>query len=248
MSLLEQIPHLGISPVSFPSQSCFHSFPKDASAPPYLLCRDEHTKRSESEYPPKETSRAFEPESSGTYKKPQMPSGRLQELLSSTSILIMAFCFLRASQAAQLPRSSRLTGCGALGWVEHIAAGHCTAAGAAQLRDRPVERMRLPLCLQQDTGLRRAQSLKLINSQMAPHTSLHRQSSDCKIDFNLSPGPREVSAVVRKPQETAKEEGVLSQTVVMEFPALNTLFLCLLLLLVQLQQEELRYHFYLYSF
>lgn len=83
---------------------------------------------------------------------------------------------------------------------------------------------------------------------MAPHTSLHRQSSDCKIDFNFSPGPREVSAVVGKSQETTKAEGLLSQTVVTKFPALNTLLLCLLLLFVQLQQEKLRYHFYLYSF
>lgn len=55
---------------------------------------------------------------------------------------------------------------------------------------------------------------------MAPHTSLRRQSSDCKIGFNLSPGPREVSAVVGKPQETTtKAEGLPSETVVAELPA-----------------------------
>lgn len=56
-------------------------------------------------------------------------------------------------------------------------------------------------------------SLKLINSPVAPHTSLGRQSSDCKTDFNLSPGPREVSGVMGKPQETTAEaEGPLSET------------------------------------
>lgn len=177
-----------------------------------------------------------------------MPSGRLQELLSSTSILLMAFCFLRASQAAQLPRSSCLRGCDALPWVRHIAAGRCTAAGVTQPRNPPWERHCTPLCLQQDTVSGGTVSFIKINSQMAPRTSLCRQSSDWKIDFNLSPGPREVSAVVGKPQETAKAEGLHSQTVVTGFPALNTLLLCLLLLFVQLQQEKLRYHFYLYSF
>lgn len=72
---------------------------------------------------------------------------------------------------------------------------------------------------------------------MAPHTSLWRQSSDCKIDLNLSLGPREVNAVVGKPQGTAKAEGLLSQTVVTEFPALNTLLVCLLILCTALAGE-----------
>lgn len=39
-----------------------------------------------------------------------------------------------------------------------------------------------------------------------------------------------LSAVVGKPQETTKAGGLQSKTVVIQFPALNTLLLCLLLL------------------